>query len=95
MIKPELSVAEQAHCRSWTRIWGIYLLVLAAVGLALARWATLEVWTVYVGIVGYVLVGALFSVEYVMRKIRFRDYGRNPLDWLLSKLFPSARSRVS
>jgi uncharacterized membrane protein len=90
MMKPELSVAQLAHCRSWTRIWGGYLLALAAAGLVLARWATLSVWTIYVGVVNYVLVGALFAVEYLIRKIRFRDYSRNPLDWLLSKLFRAA-----
>ncbi|TMQ06419.1 MAG: hypothetical protein E6J90_46425 [Deltaproteobacteria bacterium] len=95
MMKPELSVAEQAHCRSWTRIWGVYLLVLAATGLVLARWASLAVWTVYVGVVSYVLVGVLFAIEYFVRKIRFRDYGRNPLDWLLSKWFPATQPRVS
>ena len=95
MVKPVLGPPELAHCRRWTRIWGIYLLVLAAIGLGLARWASLAVWTVYVGIVAYALVGALFAVEYVIRKIRFRDYGRNPLDWLLGKLFPAARSGVN
>lgn len=90
MVKPDLSVAQQAHCRAWTRVWGIYLLVLAALGLVLARWATLAVWTAYVGVVSYVLVGVLFAVEYVTRKIRFREYGRNPLDWVLRKLFPAA-----
>jgi uncharacterized membrane protein len=95
MMKPELSAPEIAHCRRWTLIWGIYLLVLAALGLVLARWAALAVWTVYVGVLNYVLVGVLFAVEYLIRKIRFRDYGRNPLDWLLGKLFPAARSGVS
>lgn len=95
MVKPELSAGELAHCRVWTRIWGIYLLALAAIGLCLARWAPLGVWTVYVGVVSYVLVGVLFAVEYVIRKIRFRDYRRNPLDWLLGKLFPAARSGLS
>ena len=95
MVKPELGPGELAHCRTWTRIWGIYLLVLAAIGLGLARWAPLRVWTGYVGVVSYVLVGALFAIEYVIRKIRFRDYGRNPLDWLLGKLFPAARSGLS
>ncbi len=92
MIKADLSAPEQAHCRSWTAVWGVYLLVLAAIGLVLAGFATLTVWTVYVGIVSYALVGVLFIIEYVVRKISFRDYGRNPLDWLLSKVFPPARS---
>jgi len=88
MVKPELSAAEVAHCRRWTRVWGIYLIVLAGIGLVLARWASLAVWTAYVGAGSYVLVGALFAVEYVVRKLSFRDYGRNPIDWLLGKLFP-------
>jgi uncharacterized membrane protein len=94
MVKAELSVDEQAHCRRWTVIWGCYLLVLAALGLVLAYAATLEVWTLYVGFVNYVLVGALFAIEYVIRKIHFRDYGRNPVDWLLAKLFPAPPKRV-
>src|SRR5262249_19442022 len=77
LVKPELSDQQVAHCRTWTGIWGIYLLALAATGLALARWAPLTVWTVYVGVVSYVLVGVLFAVEYLIRKIRFRDYGKN------------------
>jgi uncharacterized membrane protein len=92
MMKPELSAAQQAHCRRWTLVWGIYLLVLAGIGLVLARWAPLAVWTAYVGVLSYVLIGVLFAIEYVVRKTRFRDYGRNPLDWLLSKLFPAAGS---
>ena len=88
MVKPALSVGEQAHCRRWTRIWGVYLIVLAGFGLILARWASLAVWTAYVGVVSYLLVGALFAVEYLVRKLSFRDYGKNPIDWLLAKLFP-------
>ncbi|HEX7702956.1 MAG TPA: hypothetical protein VF403_19595 [Kofleriaceae bacterium] len=88
MVKPDLSVPEQAHCRAWTRVWGYYLIALAVVGLVLAKFASLAVWTIYVGLVSYGLVGVLFAVEYFVRKLRFRDYGRNPLDWLLGKLFP-------
>jgi uncharacterized membrane protein len=95
MVKPELTGPELAHCRRWTTVWGVYLIALAALGLCLAAWASLAVWTAYAGVASYALVGALFAVEYVVRKIRFRDYGRNPLDWLLGKLFPPARSGVS
>lgn len=95
MVKPELGAAERAHCRRWTAIWGVYLIALAALGLVLARWATLAVWTIYVGVVSYALIAVLFAIEYVIRKIRFRDYGRNPLDWLLGKLFPGPRPGVN
>jgi len=95
MVKPELSPAEVAHCRSWTRIWGIYLIVLAAVGLAFARFATLPVWTVYSGVVNYGLIGALYAVEYLIRKLRFRDYGQNPVDRLLGAVFSGPRSGSS
>jgi len=95
MVKAELGAGEQAHCRRWTKIWGVYLIALAALGLVLAGVASLKWWTIYVGIVSYVLVGVLFAVEYVVRKIAFRDYGRNPLDWLLRRLFPPVRSDVS
>lgn len=88
LVKPALSAAELRHCRRWTAIWGGYLLVLAAIGLGLARFASLRVWTLYSGLVSYALVGALFAVEYVIRKLRFRDYGRNPVDWLLRRFFP-------
>jgi uncharacterized membrane protein len=88
MVKPALSDGELVHCRRWTRVWGYYLIVLAAIGLVLARVASLAVWTIYVGIVTYALVGVLFAVEYIVRKLSFREYGRNPLDWVLSKLFP-------
>jgi uncharacterized membrane protein len=95
MMKHELGVRQQAHCRRWTVIWGVYLMILAALGLVLARWAPLRVWTIYVGVLNYVLIGLLFAVEYVIRKLTFREYGRNPLDWVLSKLFPPARSGVT
>jgi uncharacterized membrane protein len=96
MMKPELTAAEVAHCRRWTAVWGGYLLALAAIGLALARWAALTVWTVYVGVLSYVLIGVLFAVEYVVRKVQFRDYGRrNPIDRLLGLVFPATRSGMS
>jgi uncharacterized membrane protein len=90
MMKAELGAAQQAHCRRWTLVWGIYLLVLAGLGLGLARWAPLAVWTAYVGVINYVMLGVLFAIEYLIRKLRFREYGRNPIDWVLRKLFPAA-----
>ena len=96
MVKPDLSAAGAGPLPQRGPASGaIYLIALAAFGLVLAKFASLAVWTVYVGLVSYGLVGVLFAVEYVVRKLRFRDYGRNPLDWLLSKLFPAPGPDVS
>jgi uncharacterized membrane protein len=90
MVKPDLDAAHQQHCREWTKVWGWYLIALAAVGLVLAKVASLEVWTIYVGLATYGLIAVLFVIEYVVRKLKFREYGRNPLDWVLRRLFPPA-----
>ena len=90
MVKTELTAPELAHCRSWTRVWGYYLFVLAAIGLVIAKLCTLGVWTLYVGVLSYVLVGLLFAVEYVVRKVEFRDYNRkNPIDLVISLFAPA------
>ena len=54
---PELSSAELAWCRLWTRIWTFFLLGNAAVAGSLAVWAPMEVWVAYTGGVAYALVG--------------------------------------
>lgn len=67
MVKPTLSPAEIAHCRAFTRVWGLYLVVLAAVGLAFAGFASLTAWTVYTGVVSYALIALLYATEYLSR----------------------------
>jgi uncharacterized membrane protein len=67
MIKPTLSPAEIAHCRAFTRVWGLYLLVLAAVGLAFTRFGSLAAWTVYTGVVSYALIALLYAIEFLSR----------------------------
>ena len=67
MVKPTLSPAELAHCRAFTRVWGVYLLVLAAVGLVVTRFASLAVWTLYTGVMSYALIALLYAVEFLSR----------------------------
>ena len=54
-------------------------------------WAPLEWWTVYNGLVAYVLMGLLFVAEYVPRKLRFGRWGDGPVDRLLLRLWPGAK----
>jgi len=90
MVEPNLGVPQQAHCRRWTRYWGYYLITLSALGMVVAATCSLQVWMLYVGIVSYGFVGVLFAVEYIVRKVEFRDYNRkNPIDLVISRFAPA------
>jgi len=89
MMDPDLGPPQQAHCRRWTSYWGYYLIALSALGLVIAATCSLGVWTLYVGIASYGMVGALFAFEYIVRKVEFRDYNRkNPIDVVISIFAP-------
>jgi uncharacterized membrane protein len=45
-------------------------------------------WTVYTGLVAYVLMGLVFAVEYVYRAWRFCEYRNALTDVVLRRLFP-------
>ena len=88
MQDPDLDPARCAHCRQFTWVWSVFFLCNGATAAALALAAPLSFWATYTGLVAYVLMGVLFTVEYVIRKARFRDYGSGPHDRLLARLFP-------
>lgn len=62
------------HARLITWCWALLLAAIAIVALALAVWATMETWSLFVNVVGYVLIGSLFAGEYVYRRVRYRHY---------------------
>ena len=84
----ELSPGEVVYCRSVTKVWcGFFVLNCAAiVGLALE--GTPAQWALFTGLISYLLVGVLFSAEYVYRHYRFRRYIGAPTDALLRRFFP-------
>jgi len=62
------------HARLITWCWALLLATIAIIALALAVWSTRETWSLFVNVVGYVLIGILFAGEYVYRRIRYRHY---------------------
>jgi len=88
MHKTELSAAHVAHCRQITQVWcGLFVLNGgASLVLALLGWT--RAWAVWTGGIAYGLMGALFTAEYILRRWRFREYGRGPHDRALAKLWP-------
>ena len=91
MQEPSLSAAQVAYCRSVTKVWCVFFVLNATTSALLARYASLESWTLYNGLVAYVLIGVLATCEYVVRKARFREYGNGLHDRVLARVFPPPR----
>ena len=56
---------------------------------ALAFFAPLTWWTLYAGLVFYLLMGALLGGEACVRKLWFRYYGDGWVDRAFARLFPA------
>ena len=66
-------ISHQSYCRNVTKIWSTYLLFLSGVGVILAFFSPLEVWTFYSGIGSYLLIGLLLGGEFLFRTLKFRN----------------------
>lgn len=87
---PELSPAQQRHCRSVTAVWCVFFAANAAVCLGLALFADLWWWTLYTGFLSYLLMALLFCGEALVRWWRFRNYQGSWAEPLARRLFPES-----
>ncbi|MDB4988872.1 MAG: hypothetical protein JWN04_4050 [Myxococcaceae bacterium] len=88
MQDPDLGPAQVLYCRSVTKVWCGFFVLNALISGLLAASAPLAWWTLYNGLLAYGLIGLLATVEYVVRKFRFREYGSGLHDKLLARVFP-------
>jgi uncharacterized membrane protein/peptidoglycan/xylan/chitin deacetylase (PgdA/CDA1 family) len=86
LVTPDLLPAEVRYCRTVTVTWCGFFALNGSAATALALWAPRSWWAAYCGAISYVLVGTLFSVEYLIRKRRFGRYGRGPIDRFLARV---------
>jgi uncharacterized membrane protein len=77
MQRPDLPPDHAVHCRQVTWVWCGFFVVNGAIASVLAIRGPLEWWTLYSGLIAYVLMGVLFAAEYVVRKYRFRHEERS------------------
>lgn len=89
MQQPTLSNEQRAYCRSVTVVWCGFFVLNAVISAALALRGPVAWWALYTGLVAYFLIGVVATVEYVVRKARFREYGPGLHDRVLSRLFPA------
>jgi uncharacterized membrane protein len=67
---PDLVPKAIAYTRSVTWVWTIFFLANAAIATACALWSTVAVWTLWNGLIAYLLIGALVAGELVVRHRR-------------------------
>ena len=78
-LQPDLA----RHARLVTWCWTLLLAAIAIVALALAAWASVDTWSLFANVVSYALIAALFTGEYLYRRVRYRHYRHASLAALL------------
>ena len=52
------------YTRRVTQIWCVFFAINGAIALITTLWASAAVWTIYNGLIAYLLMGLLFAAEY-------------------------------
>jgi uncharacterized membrane protein len=74
--EPQLPVAAIYYTRRVTQVWCVFFALNGAIALITALWASAAIWTLYNGLIAYLLMGLLFAGEYwVRRRFRLRHHG--------------------
>jgi uncharacterized membrane protein len=66
--EPGLPAAGIAYCRKVTAVWALFLIGNAMVSAATALWGTIAQWTLWNGLISYLLMGLLFGGEMAVRR---------------------------
>ena len=70
---PNLPLEGIIYTRRVTQIWCIFFIFNGGIALITALWSSFEVWSLYNGLIAYILMGTLFLGEYLIR-IRTQKY---------------------
>ena len=65
---PDLPPSGVAYTKKVTIVWLIFLICNAAISAVTALWGSLELWTLWNGLISYLIMGILFAVEYAFRR---------------------------
>lgn len=76
----QMTPAAVRYTRNLTAIWAILLYANALVALYLARFGTTEAWTLYCGLLSYLILGGFMGGEFLYRQHYMRRLGEYPHD---------------
>ena len=64
---PDLPPEGVIYTRRVTQVWCGFFMVNGVIALATALWSSFEIWSLYNGLIAYLMMGILLGVEYVVR----------------------------
>jgi uncharacterized membrane protein len=89
LVNPKAPDFIDPYCRKLTVVWcGVFAMNMVVIA-AFALTGREDAWTWYAGVFSYLFMVVFQALEFVVRKIWFRHYGRGPLDRVFARLFPS------
>lgn len=68
MTEPDLPPEGVAYTRRVTQVWCVFFVFNGALALVTALWMSDRAWALYNGLIAYVLIGLLFSAEWLVRR---------------------------
>jgi uncharacterized membrane protein len=68
LSEPDLPPAAVAYTRRVTQIWCVFFSLNGLIALFTAFWASDAIWTLYNGLISYVLMGTLMAGEWLVRR---------------------------
>jgi uncharacterized membrane protein len=64
---PNLPPEGVVYTRRVTQVWCLFFVINGSIALVTALWASFEIWSLYNGLIAYLLMGILFAGEYIIR----------------------------
>ncbi len=55
------------YCRRVTFAWCLFFILNGTIALVTAVWCSKEIWTIYNGFIAYILIGLMFTIEFIIR----------------------------
>lgn len=72
--EPNLPPQAVLYTRNVTKVWCVFFICNGLVSAYTAWFSSIEIWTIYNGLVSYLIMGLIFAVEYLVRLKKKKDF---------------------
>lgn len=67
-MEPEFPPEAIAYTRKVTQVWCLFFAINGTIALSTALWGSIELWTLYNGLISYLIIGSLLAGEWLVRQ---------------------------